>query len=179
MGNELESRVAVAAARLTRTLGRTAKPVCIPPKEAPCVASTPSVSVSDLLNCAALLLVLAAGLFLLALAGAAFLRPALARRFLSAFASSPGKHYFELAVRLAAGSAFVVAAPRMPVPLPFQVFGWALVLSTLVMACLPWRWHQRFAQRSVPRALQYLPAIGACSLAAGAAVLLSVAASAA
>jgi hypothetical protein len=38
-----------------------------------------------------------------------------------------------------------------------------LVATTLVLAVLPFRWHQRFAQRSVPQALRFLPLLGLAS----------------
>jgi len=113
------------------------------------------------------------GLFLVALAVAALLRPAVASSFLLGLAGTARTHYLELGIRLVAGAALVIAAGRMPFPTPILVFGWVLVLTTLVLSVMPWRWHQRFAKRSVPKALRYLPFIGICSLVAGVAILAS------
>ncbi len=113
------------------------------------------------------------GLFFVALAGAALLRPAVASSFLLGFAATARTHYLELGIRLVAGAALVIAAGSMPFPMPILVFGWVLILTALVLATMPWRWHQSFAKRSVPKALGYLPFIGICSLAAGVAILAS------
>ena len=118
-------------------------------------------------------IVVAFGIFLVGLALAALLTPARARGFLSGFATTPNKHYLEMAVRLVVGAAVLATASRMPFPLPFMVFGWVLVLSTLVLSLMPWRWHNRFAQRAVPQALKYLPLIAIASFATGVAVLAS------
>jgi hypothetical protein len=89
----------------------------------------------------ALCVVVLVGLFLAGLAVATLLKPALARSFLSGFAATASRHYMELAVRLAAGAALLITASRMPFPLPFLVFGWVLVVSTLALSAIPWRWH--------------------------------------
>ncbi|MGQ3051723.1 MAG: hypothetical protein ACT6S0_08060 [Roseateles sp.] len=121
----------------------------------------------------ALSVVALVGAFLVCLGIAALLAPALARSFLSGFATTPTKHYMEMALRLLAGTALLVTASRMPFPLPFRVFGWVLVLTTLVLSVIPWRWHSRFAQRSVPQALRFLPFVAIASIAAGVALLVS------
>jgi uncharacterized protein YjeT (DUF2065 family) len=120
---------------------------------------------------AALAIVFATSLFFLGLGALALLLPAHAKRFLLAFATSPGKHYAELAIRILIGAAFVLAAPQLRASSAFHVFGLVLLCTSLVLLCLPWRWHQRFASRSVPQALQFLPLIGAAALATGGLIL--------
>lgn len=107
------------------------------------------------------------GLYLLMLAAAALVRPAVATRFLGGFATSRTAHFAELSLRVIAGSALVAAAPAMAVSGVFLAFGWILIGTSLVLALVPWRLHQRFAAWSVPQATQYLPLIGLASLAAG------------
>lgn len=121
-----------------------------------------------------LAVVASAGVYFVALGGSAFLSPPATRRFLLGFASTPAKHYVELAARALLGGAFVVAAPMLPLSGPFNLFGWMLVGTTLVLVLVPWRWHHRFAQRVVPEALRFLPVLGACSLLLGALVLWAV-----
>lgn len=111
------------------------------------------------------------GLYLVALGGAALVRPALAKRFLGGFASSAATHFAELTLRVVAGAALISAAPRMAASLPVCAFGWALVVTSLGLALIPWRTHQRFAAWSVPRAMRQLPFIGVASIAAGCALL--------
>ena len=121
-----------------------------------------------------LAIVALAGLYLIALGAVSLASPQLARRFLSAFASSRLKHFVELAIRLVIGVALITAAPQLPWPLAFEVPGWLLVATTAALLFVPWRAHQRFARVSVARAVDYLTLIGTASLLAGMAIMASV-----
>lgn len=125
-----------------------------------------------MLASAALVIVVLAGLFLIALGAAALFKPGVASAFLLGFASTPTRHYAELAARFIIGVALVVHAGSSASPLAFKTFGAVLMLTTACMACLPWRSHRAFASRSVPQALRYLPLVGAASLAGGLAIVL-------
>lgn len=116
---------------------------------------------------AGLTIVLAAAAYLAALGGSALFRPALATRFLGGFATTQTLHFLELALRIVAGAAFVISAPRLALGDAVAALGWVLVGTSLVLALVPWRLHQRFAAWSVPQALRYLPMIGVASLAGG------------
>lgn len=70
-----------------------------------------------------------AGVYLGGLGLLAITRPSKARVFLQAVASA-STHYFELAVRLAVGFAFVMRAPYMMLSEVFSLFGWALVVTS-------------------------------------------------
>ncbi len=129
---------------------------------------------SALVTYLALSAVAAAGAFLALLGVMTFVTPLRVKAFLLGFAATPLRHYFELAVRIAVGLAFILASPRLPAPAAFLVVGIVLLGTTAVMAILPFRMHQAFAKRSVPSALPYLPLIGLASLAAGLAVAWSV-----
>lgn len=122
----------------------------------------------------AVALVLLAGIFLAGLGAACLFAPALARRFLLGFASSLALHYLELALRLVVGGALLVVAPSMVFPRVFTAAGAMLVVTTLVLALLPWPWHRRFAQRTVPGVLRFLPWLGLASLALGGFVVYSL-----
>lgn len=129
------------------------------------------VDPAPVITIAALGVVVSAGLFLVALAALAWFDAPRARRFLMAFASTASKHLVELGVRMLAGASFILAAPHMALPAVFSVFGWVLVLSTLVLAVVPWRLHRRFAEQAVPRATRYMAALGTASLLGGVAVI--------
>ncbi len=116
---------------------------------------------------AGLTIVLVAAAYLVVLGGSALLRPALATRFLSGFATTQPLHFVELGLRIVAGAAFIISAPGLAFGDAVATMGWVLVTTSLVLALVPWRLHQRFASWSVPQALQYLPMIGVASLAAG------------
>ena len=115
----------------------------------------------------ALGLIVATGLYFVGLGLVSILTPARAARFLSGFAGSALAHYSELAIRLAVGWAFLQRAQHMPFSRALVVFGWVLVITTIGLLLIPWRWHRRFAQAAVPRALRYLELIGLVSIALG------------
>lgn len=115
--------------------------------------------------------VMLAGCYLLALGAAALLAPAAATRFLLGFVGSAFLHYLELIVRFIVGAAFLAHAPQMMFPAVFSAVGWLLLITTGFLCLVPWRLHQRFAQRSVPQALRHLPWVGLASLMFGGAIL--------
>lgn len=90
------------------------------------------------------------GVFLLCLAAASVFRPRLAAYFLNGFANSARAHYSEISLRLLVGAALILAAPGMHFSYVFKLFGWLIVVTSMVLLLLPWRWHQRFAQTVLP-----------------------------
>lgn len=117
------------------------------------------------------LLVLLAGLYLAGLGAVALVAPARAGRFLGSFARSASAHYAELLLRLVAGGALVAYAPRMRFSAVFTPAGWVLVATTAALFAVPWQWHRRFAQWSVPRARNHVRLLGLASLLLGGFVL--------
>ncbi len=112
-------------------------------------------------------IVAAVAIYFLVLGTIALVRPTNARAFLLGFANTSLKHYAELVARLIVGGAMLLVARDSAYPAALAAFGWLLVVSTAVMALMPWRLHHRFAQSAVPRALRYLPLIGISSLIMG------------
>ena len=103
-----------------------------------------------MLELLALAVVVLTAAFLLGLAAAAVFLPKHAAHFLNGFASSARAHYSEIGLRLIVGAALIVAAPNMLFAKQFMLFGWLIVVTSLVLLCVPWRWHQRFAQSVLP-----------------------------
>ncbi|HEU0152719.1 MAG TPA: hypothetical protein VFQ84_05170 [Arenimonas sp.] len=124
-----------------------------------------------MIEVAALGVIVLAATYLLALGTLALILPARVRTFLLAHASTPFLHGLELALRLLVGVALLARAPSLPWPPVFARAGWLLVLTTGVLALVPWRWHQRFASRTVPVALRALPLIGISAALMGAGLL--------
>jgi len=118
--------------------------------------------------------VVLAGLYFIALAGVSLFIPAQAERFLLGFAGSLQKHFSELFLRFLVGGAFVIHAPQMYLSDVFGLFGWILLLTTAALLVIPWKWHRRFAQYAVPKAIQYIKLIGLVSLALGGFILAAV-----
>ena len=120
-------------------------------------------------------IVVVTGLYFVGLAAVSLSAPGVATRFLLGHAGSAFAHYLELLLRLAAGTAFLLHAPSMRFPAVFDALGRVLVATTLVLCAVPWRWHQRFAQRSVPHAVRYLKLIAIASFVLGVFVLTAAA----
>jgi hypothetical protein len=118
--------------------------------------------------------VLLAGLYLVGLGAVALVSPTRAKRFLSGFARSAFVHYLELSMRLVVGAALVWHAPQMRSASVFAAFGWVVVVTTLGLFAVPWRWHRRFAAWSVPHATRNMSLLAFGSLAAGIFVLVSL-----
>lgn len=119
-------------------------------------------------------LVLVTGFYFVALAIVSLVAAGRAERFLRGFASSAPAHYFELLIRLVVGGSILLHAPNMLFSSAFRLFGWILVITTVVLFAVPWRWHHRFAQKSVPHAVRHLRLFGLASLALGGFILASV-----
>src|SRR5262245_44633606 len=105
---------------------------------------------------AAGVVVVACALFLIVLTGVAFARPAIAERFLMSFASSARTHYVEQVLRLLIGAALVVLSPAMWQPTMFWLLGWAIVIGSAALMCVPWQWHHRFGERVLPMLVRHL-----------------------
>ena len=113
-------------------------------------------------------------LYFVLLGAVSLFKPARASSFLLGFATTSRKHYVELLARVVVGFSLLTIAPKSSYSMALSAFGWLLLLTTGVMALVPWRVHQRFAQASVPRALRFLPLIGVASLALGLALAWAV-----
>jgi uncharacterized protein YjeT (DUF2065 family) len=119
--------------------------------------------------------VMLAAVYLLGFGVLALAVPEKISGYLHGFASSVRAHVLELVVRLAAGTAFFEYASHMQFTGAFHLVGLTLIVTSLGLAVLPWRWHQRFAQAGVPAARPYLPLMGIVAIAAGAFVVWAVA----
>jgi hypothetical protein len=126
------------------------------------------------MSLAASFVVVTFGLLLIAFTGVAFARPAIAGRFLGRFASSARAHYIEQIFRLLIGAALVVLSPTMWLSGMFWLVGWAIVISSAVLICAPWRWHQRLGERVRPLFTRYLRLYAVGSFAFGALLLYGV-----
>ena len=120
------------------------------------------------------ILVLLTGIYLIGLAVVLWLSPVRATRFLGGFAGSAFTHYLELVLRLIAGGAILLYAPRMLFSGFFVIVGWVLVVTTVGLFAVPWQWHHRFARRAVPYATRNLRLVAVASFAFGVFVLASV-----
>ena len=118
--------------------------------------------------------VVAFGLALIGFSGVAFARPAIAERFVAAFASSARTHYAEQVVRVLVGAALVVRSPVMWQPGVFWLVGWAIVVSSAVLLCVPWQWHHRLGGRLLPLLVRHLRLYAAGAFVFGALLIYGV-----
>src|SRR5579871_4000571 len=108
------------------------------------------------MNLVAAVVVVTFGLFLIGLTGVVFIRPAVAERFFTAFASSAKAHYAEQAFRLTIGASLVVISPTMWQPNLFRIIGWAILISSVLLILTPWQWHHRFGTHVLPRVIRFM-----------------------
>lgn len=128
-----------------------------------------------MLDLLALAVVILAAIYFIALGLASFFAPGLASRFLLGFAGTASAHFLELTIRMIVGGALVVRSKSMLLGDLFSAFGWLVLVTTLVLFLVPWRWHRRFAERAVPQALRFLRGMGVIAIALGALLLYAVA----
>ncbi len=114
------------------------------------------------------------GVFLIGVAIVVFVRRPAAERFFNGFASSVQTHFAEQIVRMIVGVALVLHAEQMRLPPVFTVIGWLVVVTSIGLMCLPWRWHQRFAQRVIPVVIRYMAAYAVLSAAFGGLLIAAV-----
>ena len=114
------------------------------------------------------------GLFIVGLAMVAFAKPAIAERFLTAFASSAATHYTEQLFRLLIGASMVMFAPAMWHGGVFSIVGWMIVVTSLGLLVTPWQWHHRFGQQVMPLVLRHMRLYAVGLMAFGALLLLGV-----
>ncbi|AOE50344.1 hypothetical protein [Kangiella sediminilitoris] len=91
--------------------------------------------------------------------------------FLEAFAKTPFYHFLEQTLRLIIGAALVTASPIMLYSDLFGILGWVVIITSLMLIGLPWRWHQKFAQKVIPTVKKYIHVYGVLSFTLGALTL--------
>jgi len=120
------------------------------------------------------IVVVACGLCLIGFTCIIFVRPTPAKRFLMSFASSARAHYIELACRLLLGTSLVVLSPAMWQTNMFRAIGWVIVISSLALLLMPWRWHHRFGKRVLPAVVRHMTLYGVGVFAFGCLLLYGV-----
>jgi hypothetical protein len=125
----------------------------------------------------ALILVIAAGLWLVGVAGLMALRPAhciqLCQRMRANLLRSNWRVQFtEQGLRVLAGVALLVRAPASKVPLAFEIFGGLLVVTSVIIMLAPIRWHGTSANWWLDRLQPWMiAALSPVPAAAGAGVI--------
>jgi hypothetical protein len=114
---------------------------------------------------AALFVVIATGLWLAGVGVLMAVRPGycielIERMTIMLEASNWRLNVTEQGLRIVAGAALVVRAPASKLPLTFEVAGWVLVGSSVLIILAPVRWHGAYGRllvrRLAPRAIRLL-----------------------
>ena len=108
------------------------------------------------INLLASLVLFASGILLIGFAATVYVRPALAERFLMSFASSARAHYLEQTFRLMMGASIVVLSPTMWQTTAFSVLGWSIVVSSVALMLIPWKWHHRLGEHILPKLARHM-----------------------
>ncbi|TXI90888.1 MAG: hypothetical protein E6Q34_08195 [Burkholderiaceae bacterium] len=127
-----------------------------------------------ILNIVSYAVCLLLGAYLIAFGVFAILKPKSAANFLLGFAQNAQLHYLELFVRFTIGWGLIHQSSTMLGSGVVNFVGWTLVGTTTGLSVVPWRWHRRFAQRTVPYANRYLTSISVFSILLGILVWISL-----
>ena len=114
---------------------------------------------------AALFVAIAAGLWLVGVSALMAFRPGYCLELMERMtamleASNWRLNVTEQGLRIVAGAALIVRAPASKLPLTFEVAGWILVMSSVLILLAPVRWHGAYGRlllrRLAPPALRVL-----------------------
>ncbi len=120
-------------------------------------------------------LVLLAGVWLIGLGGWMLIRPRDALAALARMGGSPAIHIGEMAIRILAGLALLLAASASRSPSAMTVIGGFLIASALILLILPRRWHAAYSTFWAGRIpVPAVRLIGPLSWAMGAALIWAV-----
>ncbi len=120
----------------------------------------------------ALIVVTAAGLWLVGVAVLMALRPRYCLRLLGTMSANLERsnwrlQFTEQGLRVLAGVALIVRAPASRLPPVFEVAGWLLVATSLLIMAAPIRWHGAYGmwllKRLTPLMLRILCAVPAAA----------------
>jgi len=103
-----------------------------------------------------------------------FANRAAAERFLMNFVSSARTHFMEQIFRVLLGASLVIYSSEMWQAEIFRVFGWVIVVSSVVLMLLPWQWHQRLGKIELPIIIRYMRLYAICVFSMGAVILYAV-----
>ena len=118
------------------------------------------------MQAAALLVLIAAGGWLIAVGVIMALRPHRALQILSLTASSQRVNLTEQVPRAIAGAALVIRAGSSKLPELFEIAGWFILASSLTLMVIPLTWHSGYAKwwatRIPPLAVRALAPLSLC-----------------
>ena len=94
---------------------------------------------------AALTVIFLAGLYLIVLSGLMWNRPGQCLRWLDLMASTWRINLTELGLRAVVGAAFVIRSDYSKAPAAFEIAGWFLTITAVLLMLVPRNWHHGYA----------------------------------
>lgn len=94
---------------------------------------------------ASLLIVFAFGLWLLGVGVFMALRPERSLQLLGMMAATQRINLTEQSLRILAGAALVIRSGSSKLPDFFEIGGWFMIVSSVVLVVMPLRWHRNYA----------------------------------
>ncbi len=93
-------------------------------------------------------IIIAFGLFFMYAGLVMLLAPEKARKIISKAGSTNFINYAEISIRMIPASALIIYSEFSRFPEIFKVFGWFMLITSLVLFFVPKRIHHRFSQKS-------------------------------
>jgi uncharacterized membrane protein YfcA len=90
-------------------------------------------------------IVIAFGIFIIFCGFLMLFAPKKANEYLRKFGSTNFINYAELIIRAIIGVAIILASDASKFPEIFRIFGWFLVITALILCCIPRRIHHKFS----------------------------------
>ena len=82
-------------------------------------------------------------------------KPKRGEQFLNSYASSSRAHFIEQFGRLAVGIAIVVFSPLMWYSDFINIFGWLLIITSVGLLIIPWKWHKKYGDLVIPLTIRF------------------------
>ena len=96
------------------------------------------------------------GLYLISLLIITITNKEKAVNYFSSFASSAKAHFLEQSLRLIVAISILIFSKSMLYSLGFEIFGWIIIISTIILILMPWTWHNKFGKWAIPFTIRNL-----------------------
>ena len=88
------------------------------------------------------------GVFIIVIGFVMLINPTKARNTLRKAGSTNFINYAEITLRLIPAIALIVSSESSKFPLAFQVFGWIMLITSLILYVVPRKTHHKFSMKS-------------------------------
>lgn len=103
-----------------------------------------------------LILTVVFSLYLISLPFVVLIKKDIALKYFSSFASSQKAHLTEQLFRFVFGIAIFDYSDKMLYSNFYYSFGLIIIITTLILTIVPWKWHHEIGKKAIPLTLKYL-----------------------